>query len=119
MAVMNFDEKEVAKPITDPHTIIALSDAGAHASQLCDACYSTYLLVTCARRKTFSIGQAVHNLTQRPAEMFSSPIRPAGRGLASRTLCSIPRRSGRPASGSTTCRRAPTGWSPRRAASTP
>ena len=44
MAVMNFDEKEVAELITDPNTIIALSDAGAHASQLCDACYSTYLL---------------------------------------------------------------------------
>ena len=39
MAVMNFDEKEVAELITDPNTIIALSDAGAHASQLCDACY--------------------------------------------------------------------------------
>ena len=71
MAVMNFDEKEVAELITDPHTIIALSDAGAHASQLCDACYSTYLLGHCVReRKVFTIEQAVHNLTQRPAEMF-------------------------------------------------
>jgi N-acyl-D-amino-acid deacylase len=71
MAVMNFDEKEVAELITDPHTIIALSDAGAHASQLCDACYSTYLLGHWVRdRKTFTVEQAVHNLTQRPAEMF-------------------------------------------------
>ncbi len=71
MAVMNFDEKEVAELITDPHTIIALSDAGAHASQLCDACYSTYLLGHWVRdKKTFTIEQAVHNLTQRPAEMF-------------------------------------------------
>jgi N-acyl-D-aspartate/D-glutamate deacylase len=71
MAVMNFDEKEVAELITDPHTIIALSDAGAHASQLCDACYSTYLLGHWVReRKTFTIEQAVHQLTQRPAEMF-------------------------------------------------
>ena len=71
MAVMNFDEKEVAELITDPNTIIALSDAGAHASQLCDACYSTYLLGHWVReRKTFTIEQAVHNLTQRPAEMF-------------------------------------------------
>jgi N-acyl-D-amino-acid deacylase len=71
MAVMNFDEKEVAELITDPHTIIALSDAGAHASQLCDACYSTHLLAHWVRdRKTFTIEQAVHNLTQRPAEMF-------------------------------------------------
>src|SRR4029453_1626920 len=71
MAVMNFDEKEVAELITDPHTVIALSDAGAHASQLCDACYATYLLGHWVReRKTFTVEQAVYNLTQRPAEMF-------------------------------------------------
>jgi N-acyl-D-amino-acid deacylase len=71
MAVMNFDEKEVAELITDPNTIIALSDAGAHASQLCDACYSTHLLAHWVReKKTFTLEQAVHNLTQRPAEMF-------------------------------------------------
>ena len=57
MAVMNLDEKEVAELITDPHTIIALSDAGAHASQLCDACYVD---ATCSahwvrERKTFTI----------------------------------------------------------------
>ncbi len=55
MAVMNFDEKEVAELITDPNTIIALSDAGAHASQLCDACYSTHLLGHWVRdRKVFT-----------------------------------------------------------------
>ncbi len=71
MAVMNFDEKEVAELITDPHTVIALSDAGAHASQLCDACYSTYLLGHWVReKKTLTVEQAVHHLTQRPAEMF-------------------------------------------------
>jgi N-acyl-D-amino-acid deacylase len=71
MAVMNFDEKEVAELITDPHTIIALSDAGAHASQLCDACYTTHLLGHWVRdTKTFTVEQAVYNLTQRPAEMF-------------------------------------------------
>jgi N-acyl-D-aspartate/D-glutamate deacylase len=71
MAVMNFDEKEVAELITDPHTVIALSDAGAHASQLCDACYSTYLLGHWVReKKTLTVEEAVHQLTQRPAEMF-------------------------------------------------
>ncbi len=71
MAVLNFDENEVADLITDPHTVIALSDAGAHASQLCDACYSTYLLGHWVReKKTLSLEQAVHHLTQRPAEMF-------------------------------------------------
>ena len=71
MAVMNFDEDEVAELITDPNTVIALSDAGAHASQLCDACYATYLLARWVReKKTFTVEQAVHNLTQRPAQMF-------------------------------------------------
>ena len=71
MAVMNFDEKEVAELITDPNTIIALSDAGAHANQLCDACYSTHLLAHWVRGNgTFTLEQAVHNLTQRPAELF-------------------------------------------------
>ncbi len=71
MAVLNFDESEVSDLITDPNTIIALSDAGAHASQLCDACYSTYLLGHWVRdKKTFTVEQAVHHLTQRPAEMF-------------------------------------------------
>ncbi|HEU5096907.1 MAG TPA: amidohydrolase family protein, partial [Reyranella sp.] len=56
MAVMNFDEREVAELITDPNTIIALSDAGAHASQLCDACYATHLLGHWVReRKTFTL----------------------------------------------------------------
>jgi N-acyl-D-aspartate/D-glutamate deacylase len=71
MAVLNFDEGEVAELITDPHTLITLSDAGAHASQLCDACYSTYLLGHWVRdKKTLTVEQAVHHLTQRPAEMF-------------------------------------------------
>jgi N-acyl-D-amino-acid deacylase len=71
MAVMNFDEKEVAELITDPHTIIALSDAGAHANQLCDACYSTHVLGHWVReKKTLTVEEAVHQLTQRPAEMF-------------------------------------------------
>ncbi|MBX9945594.1 MAG: amidohydrolase family protein [Reyranella sp.] len=85
MAVMNFDEQEVAELITDPHTIIALSDAGAHANQLCDACYATYLLGHWVReKKTLTVEQAVHQLTQRPAEMFGitdrgvlAPGRPA------------------------------------------
>jgi N-acyl-D-amino-acid deacylase len=71
MAVMNFDEKEVSELIRDPHTIIALSDAGAHASQLCDACYSTHLLGHWVReKKVFSIEEGVHHLTKRPADTF-------------------------------------------------
>ena len=37
MAVLNYDEDEVEELLTDPHTMLGLSDAGAHASQLCDS----------------------------------------------------------------------------------
>ena len=50
MAVLNYDEDEVEELLTDPHTMLGLSDAGAHASQLCDACFSTHLLVAVGAR---------------------------------------------------------------------
>src|SRR5882724_3870361 len=71
MSVFNDNEDEVAELLAEPATVLALSDAGAHASQLCDACFSTYLLGRWVRdKKTFTLEQAVHHLTQRPAEMF-------------------------------------------------
>ncbi len=55
----------------DPHTVVTLSDAGAHADQLCDACYSTHLLGHWVREQgAMSIEQAVHALTGRPAELM-------------------------------------------------
>ncbi len=69
--VLNTDEDEVETLLKAPGTIIALSDAGAHASQLCDACYSTHLLGRWVReRGTFTLEEAVHKLTQEPAELF-------------------------------------------------
>ena len=44
MAVYNLDEAEVTELLSDPDTVLGVSDAGAHASLLCDACYPTYLL---------------------------------------------------------------------------
>ena len=71
MAIMNFDEDEVAELLLAPHTVLGLSDAGAHASQLCDACFSTHLLGHWVREKaTLRLEQAVHMLTARPAEVF-------------------------------------------------
>ena len=85
VAVLNTDEDDVAEVLTDPHTVLGLSDAGAHASQLCDACFSTHLLGHWTRdRKVLSLEQAVHMLTQRPAEVF---------GLTDRGLLAV----GRPA----------------------
>ena len=84
MAVVNVDEDEVEECLKHPTTMLGLSDAGAHASQLCDACYSTSLLQRWVREKqALLLEQAVRMLTSRTAEVFG--IRDRGRiaaGLA-------------------------------------
>jgi N-acyl-D-aspartate/D-glutamate deacylase len=51
--------------------VLGLSDAGAHASQLCDACFSTHLLGHWVREKgVLPLEEAVRMLTSRPAEVF-------------------------------------------------
>jgi N-acyl-D-aspartate/D-glutamate deacylase len=51
--------------------VIGLSDAGAHASQLCDACFATHLLGRWVReRGTFNLEEGVRMLTARPAEVL-------------------------------------------------
>jgi len=69
--VINYDRDSIEELLKDPNTMIGLSDAGAHASQLCDAKYSTEFLSTFVReRKAFELEDAVHMLTQRPAQIF-------------------------------------------------
>ena len=69
--VLNFVEQEVREIIQDPNVLIALGDGGAHMSQLCDACYATHLLGHWVRDdKALTLEQAVHQLTQRPADIF-------------------------------------------------
>jgi N-acyl-D-aspartate/D-glutamate deacylase len=76
--VLNFEEAEVREIIRDPNVLIALGDGGAHMSQLCDACYATHLLGHWVREdKALSLEQAVHQLTQRPADIFG--LRDRGR----------------------------------------
>jgi N-acyl-D-aspartate/D-glutamate deacylase len=71
MAVFNHDEDEVVELLTEPDTVLGLSDAGAHASQLCDACFSTYLLSRWVREKrAIALPEAIRMLTSRPAEVF-------------------------------------------------
>ena len=63
------DEVEVL--LTDPHTMLGLSDAGAHASQLCDSGFSTHLLSRWVReRRALTLEDAVRKLTSEPAEIF-------------------------------------------------
>ena len=92
MAVLNYDEDEVEQLLTDPHTMLGLSDAGAHASQLCDSCFSTHLLSRWVReRKALTIEQAVRKLTAEPPTSSASPIA-AGSPKVGRptSWCSMP-----------------------------
>ncbi|MFT4518665.1 MAG: N-acyl-D-amino-acid deacylase [Halioglobus sp.] len=67
---LNHNEVGVEELITNDHTVITLSDAGAHADQLCDACYGTHLLGYWVREKNaMSIERAIYALTQRPAQL--------------------------------------------------
>ena len=84
LAVLNTDEAVVAELLRHPATMLGLSDAGAHASQLCDACAPTALLGKWMREKrVLSLEEAVRRLTAEPADVFG--IRDRGRlaaGLA-------------------------------------
>ena len=71
MPVANHDEEQVAELLLNPDMVLGLSDAGAHASQLCDACQGTYLLGRWVREKrALSLEEAIRMLTSRPAEVF-------------------------------------------------
>ncbi len=72
MALFNYEEDEVLALLNGKGTVVGLSDAGAHASQLCDACFSTYLMGHWVReRKALALERAVWMLTARPAEVFA------------------------------------------------
>ena len=74
----NDGDAEVGDLLADKRTLLGLSDAGAHATQLCDACYSTHLLGHWVReRQALSLPDAVWRLTGHPHRAF----RIAERGL--------------------------------------
>lgn len=74
----NDGDDEIGDLLADKRTLLGLSDAGAHATQLCDACYSTHLLGHWVReRGALSLEDAVWRLTGHPQRAF----RVAGRGL--------------------------------------
>jgi N-acyl-D-aspartate/D-glutamate deacylase len=67
----NDADDEIGALLADKRTLLGLSDAGAHASQLCDACYSTDLLGHWVReRKALSLEDAVWRLTGHAASAF-------------------------------------------------
>jgi N-acyl-D-aspartate/D-glutamate deacylase len=71
MPVANHEEDEVLELLQSKDTVLGLSDAGAHASQLCDACLTTYLFRRWVREKqAITLAEAVRMVTSRPAEVF-------------------------------------------------
>ena len=61
----------IEKLLVTDGMLIGLSDAGAHVSQLCDACLPTDLLGNWVReREVLSLEAAVHKLTGEPAGVF-------------------------------------------------
>ena len=71
VVLANDDEAELGRLLLDHRAVLGLSDAGAHASQLCDACFSTYLLQHWVRDTgVLTLEQAVHRLTGHVARVF-------------------------------------------------
>jgi N-acyl-D-amino-acid deacylase len=82
--LFNVDASRVGQLISDPRTMLGLSDAGAHIDVFCTADYTTHLLGTWVRDKgVLSLERAIQRITMEPAAYFG--IRDRGRvatGLA-------------------------------------
>lgn len=71
IAVANTAPEIVAELLTHRAAMLGLSDAGAHMSQLCDACAPTHLLARWVRDSgTLRVEEAIRLLTSRSAEVF-------------------------------------------------
>jgi N-acyl-D-aspartate/D-glutamate deacylase len=69
--LVNADEEKLAPLLRHDCGVIALSDAGAHLSFLCDAGYGLHLLGHWVRdRKVFTLEEAVRKLTSIPATIY-------------------------------------------------
>ena len=76
IGIFNIDDDVVAELLSSPAAMLGLSDAGAHASQLCDAGAPTTLLGKWVREKrVLSLEEAIRRLTSEPAEVFGIPGR--------------------------------------------
>jgi N-acyl-D-aspartate/D-glutamate deacylase len=57
--------------LKNPNAVPALGDGGAHVGTICDASVSTFLLTEWVRKRgAFTLAEAVHALTWRPAALF-------------------------------------------------
>jgi N-acyl-D-amino-acid deacylase len=95
--LLNSDEDAVGRMLNHPHSIISLSDAGAHLTFFNDAGFGLHLMGHWAReRGAMTMGEAVRRVTSHPASVFGMQ----GRGLlreghAADLLLFDPRRVGR------------------------
>jgi N-acyl-D-aspartate/D-glutamate deacylase len=71
IGIFNTDDAVVAELLAHPAAMLGLSDAGAHASQLCDAGAPTTLLGKWVRELgVLSLEEGVRRLTSEPADVF-------------------------------------------------
>lgn len=90
IVLVNDGDDEIGELLRDNRAVLGLSDAGAHASQICDACFSTHLLGHWVReRGAISLEQAVHRLTAHAANVFRIPDRGVLRPGAYADLCAF------------------------------
>jgi N-acyl-D-aspartate/D-glutamate deacylase len=69
--LLNSDEDAVGRMLLDPHSMVSLSDAGAHLTFLCDAGFGLHVYGHWVRdKKLMSLEKAVHKLTGEPAHIF-------------------------------------------------
>jgi N-acyl-D-aspartate/D-glutamate deacylase len=74
--LFNTDEDEVKKLLRHPHAAVALSDAGAHLSFLCDAGFGLHLFGHWAReRGDLTLEEAVKRVTSDVASAYRIPDR--------------------------------------------
>jgi N-acyl-D-aspartate/D-glutamate deacylase len=74
--LFNTDEDAVRELLKHPYAAVALSDAGAHLSFLCDAGFGLHLFGHWVReRGDMRLERAVQAVTSRPAEIYRIPNR--------------------------------------------
>jgi N-acyl-D-aspartate/D-glutamate deacylase len=74
--LLNADEGAVSRLVTHPHSLVSLSDAGAHLTFFNDAGFGLHLLGHWVReRRVLSLEDAVRKLTSEPARVFGIPGR--------------------------------------------
>jgi N-acyl-D-aspartate/D-glutamate deacylase len=68
--LLNSDEDAVGRMLAHPHSLVSLSDAGAHLTFFNDAGFGLHLLGHWVRRGALALEEAARRLTSHPAEVF-------------------------------------------------